>query len=883
MTWLRRLFNKPALEAQLDREVRFHVEEHAAGLIEQGIDPVEARRQARIAVGGPEQVKEECRDERGTRWLEDLVQDLRYALRNIRLRPGFAAVVAFTLALGIGATTLMFTVLNGVVFRPYPYPSPDRLFVLQEKTKQATQFGDLWAFAYPNYLDLRKGAPSFDLAAWRYGGGTLTQPGDAAAITLAEVSPEFLPILGITPALGRTFTAEENRLGADPVALISDSFWKTRFGGKPDAIGADLTFNGQHLTVIGVLPAGFQIGDDNAFAFLTLIGQDTQPALQLRGAHPRIAVWARLRDGATIAQARSEMAAVASRLEREFPDSNDGRSFIADPLRPNTGTAGSTIWLLFGAVILVLLIGCVNITSLLVARASSREREMALRSAFGAGKWRLIRQCLTESILLGIIGGLLGTALVFLALKPFISLWPGTLPRAQEVHVDWSVFVFAFAVSLASGVLFGIVPAVRAPALELEKVLRAASRALVGRSRRLQGVLVVSELALAVVLLVSAGVLSSTFLRLSALDAGVNVNNILVTRLSLSPSILSNPVQIRARWQEILDRTRTLPGVRSVAIVDTVPMRDGNNQLGYWTNPSLPPRRELPLTLATSVTPDYLNVMGLELRAGRFVDATDRMDTQPVIVVDEVLARRAFGNESAIGRQLWIPDMDSRPQQVIGVVAHVRHWGFANDDDAQVRAQYYYPFSQVPDNLLRRWSELMSIAVRTENAPLGIVEPLRRMIQGISRDQVLDEIRTMDQLAAATLARHRFLLVLFGAFAGIALLLACIGVYGVLAFLTRQRVPEFGVRMALGARAEDILAMVLRQSAGMIAAGVVLGSLLAYGTVKLLQGSVPGIELGDPVPFISMISILIAAALAASLAPARTASKISPVTALRQD
>ena len=883
MTWWRRIWQRSELDEQLDKELRFHIEEHTAGLIEEGVEPSEARRQARIAIGGSEQIKESCRDARGTRWLEDLWQDLRYALRTIRQRPGFASVVALTLALGIGATTLMFTVLNGVLLMPFPYRSPERLLSLQEKTAKATQFGNLWAFAYPNFLDVRRDVRSMDLAAWRHAGGTMSEPGDAEYISSYEVSAELLPILGISPALGRHFSTAEDQAGAPPVVLISDSLWKRKFGGKQDAIGATLTYGGQQYAVVGILPASFQIADDRDVELLTLIGQNAQPSMKAREAHPRIGVWARLRDGATVEGAKSELSVIASRLSNEYPRSNEGRTFVADPLQPITGNAGSTIWLLFGAVIVVLLIGCVNIASLLVARASSRGREMAVRVALGAGRGRLIRQCLTESVVLGLIGGAVGMLLMFLTLRPFISLWPGSLPRAQEVQTDWKVFAFAFTASLLSGVLFGAVPALRAPAGELERSLRAGSRALVGGSRRLQSILVASELALAVVLLVSAGTLGSTFLRLSSLDPGVNIHNVLVTRLALSQNVLTDPAQIRVDWQDILDRARSLPGVQSVAMVDTVPMREGNNQLGYWTNSALPPRTELPLSLGSSVTPDYLKVMGIALRAGRFFDASDRMGSRPVVVIDEVLAHRAFGDTPAVGKQLWIPDMGPTPQEVVGVVAHVRYWGFADDDQAQVRAQFYYPFAQVPDGLLRRWSELMSVAVRTENAPLGIVEPLRREIRRTARDQVLTEVRTMEQLAEATLARHRFLLVLIGAFAGVALLLACIGIYGVLTFLSRQRVPEFGVRMALGAHRGEIVALVLRQSLGMIAAGVMVGSLLAYAAGRLLERWVSGVQMGDPVPFVSVVAILIGAALAASIAPARKASRISPVTALRQE
>ncbi len=377
--------------------------------------------------------------------------------------------------------------------------------------------------------------------------------------------------------------------------------------------------------------------------------------------------------------------------------------------------------------------------------------------------------------------------------------------------------------------------------------------------------------------------LGRTLLRLSSLDPGIDVRNVLVTRMALSPNTLTNPARIRAAWQEILDRARRVPGVESIAMVDTVPMRQGNNQLGYWTSADVPPENKQPLALATSVTPEYLKVMGIPLRQGRFFDDHDRMGNELVIVIDDVLARSAFAGRDPVGKRLWVPNMSSDPVRVVGVVGHVRHWGLAGDDEAPVRAQLYYPFAQVPDPLLRRWSELMSIAVRTSVAPLSLVEALRREVRGATGDQVLYEVRTMEQLASNSLARQRFLLLLFGIFAGLALTLACVGLYGVLAYLIGQRVPEIGVRMALGATARQVMWLVLRQSLGMILIGLGVGVPAALGAGRVLERLVQGMQPGEPLTFAITISVLIVAALLASFLPARRASRVDPMKALRQE
>ena len=706
MRWWQRLIRRQQLETQADKELQFHLAGREAELIARGGDPREAHRQARVELGGVEQVKEQLRDARGTRWLDDLSQDVRYALRGLRRKPGFAAVVICTLALGGGATTIIFTVANGVLLRPLPYPQPNQLVSIQEKTDWSTAYGNVWAFAYP--------------------------------------------------------------------------------------------------------------------------------------------------------------------------------TFVAEPLRPFVGDAGSTLWLLLGAVSLVLVIACANIASLLLARAVSRDREMAMRAALGARRGRLIRQCLTESAVLGLLGGALGILVTTVGVGRFVEFWPGTLPRAEEVQIDWRVLVFAVGLSLMSGILFGLAPALRAPARDLERTLRAGSWTVARSSRRLHRSFVMSQVAIAVVLLVCAGMLGRALLRLSWLDPGVEIRNVLVTRMAISPSVLASPTAIRAAWDDVLDRARRVPGVKAVAMVDTVPMREGNNQLEYWTSAAMPSRDQRPTALATSVTPDYLEVMGLPLRRGRFFDDRDRLNSEPVIVIDDVLSRQTFGDEDPVGKRLWFQDLGG-PVLIVGVVGHVRHWGLASDDQAQVRAQMYYPIAQVPDRLMRRWSELMSIAVRTSGSPMNFLDTLRLELRGTAGDQVLYQTRTLEQLANDTLARQRFLLLLFGMFAGVALLLACIGVYGVQAYLTSQRVPEFGVRMALGASAADVIRLVLGESLKMIFAGIAVGTLGAIAAGRVLSGLVDGVQPTEVSTVALVISLLVVAALVAGFVPARRASLVDTVAALRRE
>jgi predicted permease len=897
VNWIQRLLGSKKMEEQLDKELQFHLENHVAQLIAQGVPGSEARRRARLAIGWPEEVKEECRDARGTRWLEDAWQDFRYALRALQQKPGFAVVALLTLALGIGATTIMFTLVNGVLLKPLPFPEPQRLIAVYGQSAEwnAALFGKQ-NLAYLDFLDCAEASRSADLGAMLWDGGSVSQPGEPEYVALREISANLFAVVQVPLAQGRSFLKGEDQVGAAPVAILGYGFARRHFASLAGAVGRSIVLDDKHYTVVGVAPEGFRLYGESGEEgdVYTPLGQYNAKFLQNREFHP-VHVLGRLRPGKTVGEAQAEFDLIGRHLAEQFKDTNAGRAFHAEELRPSTGDAGPRLWLLLGAVGLVLLIAGANVASLLLARAVSRERELAMRVALGATRGRLVRQCLTESTVLGLSGGVLGVLLAASGLRPFMALWPGELPRAEEVRLDWHVLLFAAGVSLLASFFFGAAPAFRAPFENVERALRTGMRSVAGASRRLHGVFVVSEVALAIILLVAAGMLGRTLLHLAALDPGVDIHNVLVARMALSPATLTDPGKTRAAWKDVLDRAQHLPGVRSIATADTFPMREGDNELAYSTRPGDPtPENELPFALLTCVSPNYLNVMGLHLRRGRFFDEHDTPDSTPVIVIDDVLARSAFGGEDPIGKRLWIPEMGygfspdenrglANVFRIVGVVGHVRHWGLGADDQAKVRAQIYYPFSQLPDSFMRRWSQLMSIAVRTDVPPLSVLGTLRIELKGDAGDQVLYEVHTMEELASDSLASQRFLLVLFGIFAAVALLLACVGIYGVLAYLTGQRVPEMGLRMALGAKARDVIWLVLRQSLSMIVIGVTLGAVATLAMERVLLRTVEGMQPNAAVSFAVMIPLLVAAALLASYLPARRASRIDPVIALRQD
>ena len=879
--------------AELQEEIQAHLLLAEREGIASGQTEKEARHSARREFGNVAIAEEVTRDMWGWHWAADFLQDLRYAIRSFRQYPGFVAVALLTLALGTGATTVMFSLVSGVLLKPLPYPQPDRLVAVNGQTEGWNEkiYGEQ-KLAYLDFLDCQRDSHSLDMAALVYDSGTLSAPGDPQYVNYFEISPELFSVLRLPLALGRAFLLEEDKIGAAPVAILGYSFWQRRFDASANVLGSSIVLEQKRYTIVGVAPAGLRLYGDEPEVY-TPLGQDPAKYLHNRAAQPVHAV-GRLRPGARLEQAQTEVALTGSHLAQAFADTNKGRSLQVRQLQPPVGDVGSTLWLLLGAVGLVLLIACANVASLMLARAISRERELAMRVALGASRGRLVRQCLTESALLSLVGGILGVMLANGGLRPFLDFWPGALPRAEEVQLDWRVLLFAVGLTLLTSVFCGLAPAWRAPVREVEQILRAGARTVTAGARRLHSAFVVSEMALAIVLLVAAGMLGRTLLHASSLHPGLDIRNLLVMRVGLSPATLADPARIPAAWEDVIARAKRVPGVESATAVDIVPMREGNNQLGYWTSADVPPQNRQPVVLASSATPEYLKVMGMPLVEGRFFDDHDRLGREPVIVVDDVLAKSAFPAQDALGKNLWIPDMPcvqatqtflecSTPYKIVGVVGHVRYWGLAGDDQAQVRAQLYYPFAQVAPPFLKRWSQLMSIAVRTSVPPLTVVEPLRRALRGAAGDQVLYQVHTMEQLAHDSLAMQRFLLLLFGVFAALALLLACIGIYGVLAYLTGRRVPEIGLRMAIGASPSDVTRLVLRQSLGMILLGLGIGTAAAVAAARILERLVEGMQPTAWSTFMIMIPFLVLAAMLASLVPAQRASRVDPMNALRQD
>lgn len=812
--------------------------------------------------------------------LASLAQDLRYAFRQLRKNPGFGAVAVLTLALGSGATTVMFTVVSGVLLKPLQYPQPASLVALHVQTDKR---GDRWGFSYPDFLDCQRRCRSFEaVGAWTYGGGTVSAPGEAEYVEGRLISSNlFSSVFRVPLVMGRSFVPEEDQVGAARVAIISTRLWRRRYGASRNAVGKPLNYDGKVYTVVGVAPPGFQLeGDADVF---TPLGQATEPRMHWRAAY-FIHVAARLGHGVTLAVAQAELTLMSRQLAKQYPDSNTGITLVLHPLQGElVQDVKPTLWLLLAAVSLVLLIACVNVASLLLTRVVSRGHEFALRLALGAPSRRLFSQCLIESSVLGICGGSLGLVLAIVGTGPFLRFWPDGLPRADEVHVDWRVLLFAIATSILTALLFGLIPALRANRSAIEETLRSRCRTVAGGARKPLSGFVISQIALALVLLSAAGIMGRTLMRFASLNPGIDIHHTLAARVAFSPSAISNPTQARAAWQELMESLRRVPGVQSVALTDIVPMREGQNVLDYRaTAAPVPPSQEAE-ALASSVTPDYLQVMRLPLMSGRFFNDNDRLGSPPVVIIDQNMAHHAFPGENPVGKVLWIPALDSRPVQVIGVVGHVRHWGLADDDLSAVRDQCYYPLAQVPDPLVRFFSSVISIVVRTNVPPLKMVDALQKQTRTATADQTLYEVRSMEQLVSASLARQRFLLLLFAIFAALALSLACVGVYSVIGYLTSQRIPEFGVRVALGADSSDIIRLVLGESLMMILAGMGIGLLTSIASGRILQRLIPGLQTGRGLILAVVLPALTLVALFACYIPARRAGKVDPTESLRSE
>ncbi len=810
-----------------------------------------------------------------------LLQDVRYALRLLAKSPGFAAIAVITLALGIGANTALFSVVNGVLLNPLPYPHPEQLVTLRE-SKPNFAMGSI---SYLNFLDWQKDNRTFASMAILRGNRSfiLTGLGEAEQVDAVFVSTGFFKQLGVSPVLGRAFAPGEDRIGAAPTVMITAGFWKRKFGSAPDVLGKSLTLDGRGYTIIGVIPATFDLlGSLRSTEVFAPIGQWNNPLLMNRAAGLGIGGIGRLKPGITIEQARADLERVTQNLAAAYPEANKGIGAALIPFRTwMLGRVRPFLLVLFGAVGFVLLIACVNVANLLLARSTGRAHEFAIRAALGAGQGRIVRQLLTESALLAAIGGGLGLLLAAVGTRAALRVLPTTLPRAAEVVVDGRVLLFASAISLLAGICFGLVPALKTRKPDVHETLKEGGRGGSGTRHRAQGALVAAETALALVLLIGAGLMIRTLVALWNVNPGFEAGKVLTFGFSLPPSMTNaSPEAVRAALREVHDKFQSAPGVQAVAFSwGAVPLQ-GDDEWLFWIDGQPKPASENDMNWAIDyvVDYDYLKIMGIPLKSGRFFTARDDEHAARVAVVDEVLADKFFPGQDPIGKRLHL-NSTGEVAEIVGVVGHVKQWGLDTDDRQALRAQIYTPFMQLPDKAM---GTAAGVVVRSDR-PASVFESIRQANSQMSSQQVVFGAQTMDEVITSSLARRRFSMILFGVFAGLALLLASIGIYGVVSYLAGRRTHEIGVRVALGAQGRDVLRLVLGDGAKMAAIGIGAGLIVSAGLTRLMADLLFGVSATDPLTFLGVAALLLSVALAACYVPARRAARVDPMVALRYE
>jgi putative ABC transport system permease protein len=813
---------------------------------------------------------------------EEMFQDLRYGARMLLKNPGFTAVVVITLALGIGANAAIFSVVNGVLLNPLPFPQPEQLVTLHQ-SKPNFETG---AMPYPNFRDLQRENQTFSaMAISRPTSFILTGAGEAERVNAQFVTANFFTALGIEPALGRNFAPGEDERGAAPIVFISADLWRRKFGSAPDALGRGLTLDDRSYTIVGVLPASFNLRVSlfRPADVYAPIGQWNNPALENRGAALALHGIGRLKPGVTIEQAQADLDGVMRGLAAAYPDTNKGNGAKILPLKQRmVGSIGQILWMLLGAVGFVLLIACVNVSNLLLARSTGRTREFAIRSALGAGQWRLLRQLLTESTLLALAGGGLGLAFAAWGTRAALSVLPTTLPRADEIGLDGRVLLFTLTISLGAGMLSGLAPALKTSERRLAETLKEGGRGAQGGRASGQGVFVGVELALAVVLLIGAGLMIRSLNALWNVDPGFRPDNVLTFGLNLPPSMrTANPEAIRSALRELSEKLNSMPGVRAASFsASSRPLQDVNDNY-FWLEgqPRPASASEMSSALLYRVEPGYLAAMGIPLKQGRFFTEQDNERSEPVVVIDEVFARKHFPNADPIGKRV---NYGGNLAQIIGVVGHVKQWGLDADDTASIRAQLYEPFRQMGDNALPRLSSV-GMVMRAEAAAPAHWDSIRRVVQRQNSENVIFSPQTMNEVIAGSLARRRFAMTLLNAFAVVALLLASVGLYGVISYLVGQRTHELGVRIALGAQRKDVLRLVVNHGMKMALGGVALGLLAALGLTRLLSQMLYGVSPTDPATFAVIALLLVSVALLACFVPAWRATRVDPLVALRHE
>ncbi len=880
-TKLHALLRKSEIERELDEELRHHIERQTEQNIRLGMSPEEARYAARRAFGGVEQAKEQSRDARGVRWLEDIRQDLRYGLRMLLKNPGFTLIAAVTLALGIGANTAIFSVVNGVLLRPLPYKDPQRLVMVFAPRRLDQEF----LLSSGGFTVLRNQNQVFEqVAAFlpMLDSSNITGDGEPEFLGGVLVSANLFTLLGAEARYGRTFLPEEEKPGANRVVIFSHSLWQRRFRSDHKIIGGTISLNHEPYTVVGVMPPGFQFprGDMLTGWLQREIDIYIPLALtpeQMNNRRPQVLpVIARLKSQFSIEQAQAEMTGIAARLKQQYPDTNRDDSIRLAPFHQQVvGRVRLALLVLLGAVGFVLLIACANVANLLLVRAAARRKEIAVRAALGAGRRRLIRQLLTENLLLAVLSGLLALLLAFWGVDLLQTIIPENLPRADEIGVDGGVFGFTLLISLGAGILFGLIPAFQASRVNLSDALKEGGRSSNGSSRHhFRNLLVVSEVALALALLVGAGLMLRSFIRLMSVDPGLDPQNVLTVDIRLSRSRYSPPQQA-VFFQQLLERLRTLPGIQAAGAVYPMPLSGMEEGIGFSIEGQPPPAPGEQRTAGPrGVSPDYFKAQGIQLLKGRVFTESDGSDTPPVVLINEAMARRYWPNQDPIGRRISFNLRNGQPVwcEIVGVVKSVRHMAL----DEELRPEIYIPFTQHP-------LAFMTLVARTDSDPLGFVAAVRSQVQAVDKDQPITNIRTMEEILARSVSQPRFNLMLMAIFAGLALLLAAVGIYGVMSHLVTQRTHEIGVRMALGAQTRDVLRLVIRQGMALMLTGLLVGLITALGLTRLMRNLLFDVSATDPLTFFVIALLLALVALLACYLPARRATKVDPLVALKYE
>jgi len=803
--------------------------------------------------------------------LTTMLNDLRYAVRQLRKNPGFTTVAVLTLALGIGANTAIFSVVNAVLLRPFPYQAPERLVVIQERGSAGNGF----SASYPNFVDWRVQNTAFDSVSAVRGNESFnfTGAGEPERLQGRLVSAEFFSTLRIKPLLGRDFLAEEDRPGATPSVILSYGFWQRRFGADSAMLGKQLTLNNQSFTVVGITPANFQFGAD---ADITVpIGLQAE-RFRNRGSDPGTGVVARLKPNVSQHQGETDLNLVAARLEQQYPNTNKGRRVLLTPLHESiVGNVRQPLLILLGAVGLVLLIACANVANLLLVRSSARQKEMAVRVALGASRATLVRQLLSESVLLAALSAALGILLAFWGMSLVASQFPDGIPRLREAQVDAPVLVFTVAVSLLTGLLFGLAPALQASRPNLTEGLKEGDRGSSGRRQRLRSALVVGEVALTLTLLIGAGLLIQSFRRVLQVDLGFKPQNLLTMQVSVN-----NPdgQQVANFFGQLQQNVRNLPGVKSVAVSNGIPF--GSTNFPPFLIEGRPETENKPSGLRYHVSPAYFQTIGIELIKGRLFTAEDTPATPQVVIIDEVLAQRYFPSEDPLGQRLKA-SADAPGMEIVGIVRHAE----PNSLDAQgpAPAQFYFNFNQIPAERLPGYVRRINLLTRTEVEPLSLASAVRGQVAALNKDQAVFNVRTMEQTVAQSVAARWFSVLLLTVFALVGLTLASIGLYGIMSYSVAQRAREIGIRMALGAQARDVLALVVKQGMELALLGVAIGLPASLALTQLMKTLLFGVSATDPMTFTGIALLLTVVALLACWIPARRATKVDPMEALRYE